>query len=150
MGTRPPTRRRLLGLHRRERLSAPRQIEGWPLIVVRCSTAFSLRRKCDVACSVRLMIEVSKFRLADGVTQEDFLTKNADYQQRFAYQQEGLVRRTVASGLDGEWLAVSLFRSMNDARRSTTEAMTSPIAIEFNAQLNPTTLSTEYFKELPG
>jgi hypothetical protein len=99
---------------------------------------------------MRLMIEVSKFQLAADVTNEDFLTKNADYQQRFAYQQEGLVRRTVASGLDGEWLVVTWWRSMNDARRSTTEAMTSPIAIEFNAQLDPTTLSTEYFKELPG
>jgi hypothetical protein len=96
------------------------------------------------------MIEVSKFRLADGVTEEDFLTKNADYQQRFAYQREGLVRRTVASGLDGAWLAVSWWRSMNDARRSTAEANTSSIAIEFNALLDPTTLSTEYFKELPG
>jgi hypothetical protein len=96
------------------------------------------------------MIEVSKFRLADDINIEDFLAKNADYQQRFAYLQPGLLRRTVASGLDGEWLAITWWRSMNDARRSTSAATTSPIAVEFNSRLDPTSLITGYFKELPG
>jgi hypothetical protein len=96
------------------------------------------------------MIEVSKFRLLADVSAEAFLEENADFQQRFVYQQEGLVRRTVASGLDGEWLAVTWWRSMNDARRSTFEASTSPVAIAFNALVEPESVSTEYFKELPG
>jgi hypothetical protein len=96
------------------------------------------------------MIEVTKFRLADGVSAEDFLEKNADYQQHFVYQQPGLLRRTVASGLEGEWLSITSWRSMKDARRSATESLTSPIALEFNALLKPTTTSTEFFKELPG
>jgi hypothetical protein len=96
------------------------------------------------------MIEVSKFRLKSGVTVEEFLEMNADFQQRFIYQQEGLVRRTLASGLDGEWLAITWWRSMNDARRSTSAALTSPIAIAFNAFVEMPSLSTDYFKELPG
>jgi len=96
------------------------------------------------------MIEVAKFRLADGVSTEDFLAKNADFQQRFIYQQPGLVRRTVASGLDGEWVSITWWRSMKDARRSTTESLTSPIAMDFGALLKPRSLSVEYFKELPG
>lgn len=96
------------------------------------------------------MIEVSKFRLASDVRSEDFLEMNADYQQRFAYQQEGLLRRTVASGLEGEWVAISWWRSMKDARRATSEATKSPIALEFSSLLDPTSLFTEYFKELPG
>jgi hypothetical protein len=96
------------------------------------------------------MIEVSKFRLADDIRSEDFLEKNAHYQQHFAYQQEGLLRRTVASGLEGEWVAISWWRSMKDARRSTLEATTSPIAIELSSLLDPASIVTEYFKELPG
>ena len=96
------------------------------------------------------MIEVLKFRLIDGISVEDFLRKNADFQQHFVYQQAGFLRRTVASGLDGEWLAISWWRSMDDARRSLSEAMTSPISIEFNLLLDTTSQTTEYFKELPG
>ena len=61
---------------------------------------------------MRIVIEVSKFRLVGDVTTEVFLEKNADYQQRFAYQQDGLLRRTVASGLEGEWVAITFWRSM--------------------------------------
>jgi hypothetical protein len=96
------------------------------------------------------MIEVSTFRLAGGVSAEVFLEKNAEYQQRFVYQQPGLLRRTVATGLEGEWLSITSWRSMKDARRSATESLTSPIALEFSALLEPTSISSEFFKELPG
>ena len=81
------------------------------------------------------MIEVSKFRLVGDVTTDDFLEKNADYQQRFAYQQDGLLRRTVASGLEGEWVTITFWRTMTDARRSAAEALTSPVAMEFQSLL---------------
>ena len=47
------------------------------------------------------MIEVSKFRLVGDIITEVFLERNADFQQHFAYQQDGLLRRTLASGLMG-------------------------------------------------
>ena len=96
------------------------------------------------------MIEVSKFRLASGVSTEVFLESNADFQQHFVYQQEGLIRRTVASGLDGTWGAITWWRSMNDARRADKEAATSPVAVAFNDLLDTASIETEYFKELPG
>lgn len=96
------------------------------------------------------MIEVSKFRLRVDIGPEDFLERNADYQQHFVYQQEGLVRRTVASGLDGEWIAITWWRSMRDATASASSASTSPVADDFNALLEPTSIVSEYFKELAG
>jgi hypothetical protein len=96
------------------------------------------------------MIEVSRFRLSTGTLAEDFLERNALYQQRFAYQQNGLLRRTLASGLDGEWIAITWWRSMRDARASAAAALTSDVADEFNSLLEPTSVVTEYFKELPG
>ncbi|HUZ40060.1 MAG TPA: hypothetical protein VMU68_01515 [Acidimicrobiales bacterium] len=96
------------------------------------------------------MIEVTRFRLAREMNTAEFLERNAEYQQAFIYKQKGIVRRTVASGLDGKWIAITWWRSMKDARRSTAEALTSPIAIEFSLLLEPDTIVTEYFKELPG
>jgi hypothetical protein len=96
------------------------------------------------------MIEVSKFRLLSDVGAEEFLEKNAEFQQHFVYQQEGLVRRTVASGLDGEWVSITRWRSMKDARRSAAGALTSPDALEFSSLLDTSSITTQYFKELPG
>jgi hypothetical protein len=96
------------------------------------------------------MIEVSKFRLLSDVSTDQFLEKNADYQQRFVYQQEGLVRRTVASGLEGEWVSITWWRSMNDARQSATGALTSSVALEFGSLLDTSSIATEHFKELSG
>jgi hypothetical protein len=96
------------------------------------------------------VIEVSKFRLVGDIITEVFLERNADFQQHFAYQQDGLLRRTLASGLEGEWVAITFWRSMTDARRSAAEASTSPIAIAFQSLLESGSIDTEYFKELPG
>jgi hypothetical protein len=96
------------------------------------------------------VIEVSKFRLNGEVGPEEFLERNAEYQQHFIYQQAGVLRRTVASGLDGEWIAITWWRSMTDARRSHSELSTSPVAAAFTSMLDTATVETEYFKELPG
>jgi hypothetical protein len=96
------------------------------------------------------MIEVAKFRLIAEIQPEDFSERNAHFQQHYAYQQDGLLRRTVASGLDGEWIAITWWRSMNDARRSATEALTSSVAIDFTSMMEPSSVVTDFFKELPG
>jgi hypothetical protein len=96
------------------------------------------------------MIEVSKFRLLSDASADEFLEKNADFQQHFVYQQQGLVRRTLASGLDGEWVSITWWRSMKDARRAASEALTSPVALEFSSWLDASSIETEFFKELPG
>jgi hypothetical protein len=88
--------------------------------------------------------------LVGDIITEVFLERNADFQQHFAYQQDGLLRRTLASGLEGEWVAITFWRSMTDARRSAAEASTSPIAIAFQSLLESGSIDTEYFKELPG
>jgi len=96
------------------------------------------------------VIEVVKFRLNGDVGTEEFLERNADFQQHFIYQQDGVQRRTVASGLEGEWVAITWWRSMNDARRSISAASTSSVAAAFTSMLDPASIETDYFKELPG
>jgi hypothetical protein len=56
----------------------------------------------------------------------------------------------VASGLDGTWVAITWWRSMKDARRSQSQASTSSVAAAFTSMLDPSSVETDYFKELPG
>jgi hypothetical protein len=96
------------------------------------------------------MIEIVKFRLNDDVRPEEFLERNADFQQHFVYQQEGVQRRIVASGLDGAWIAITWWRSMKDARQCQSEQSTSSAAAGFTSMLDPSSVETDFFKELPG
>jgi hypothetical protein len=96
------------------------------------------------------VIEVTKFRLNDATNVEDFVVVNAKYQTDFAYQQMGLRRRTVAPGLDGEWLALSVWSSKSDVHRANEEAVHSKVAQEYEGCIDPSSKTVEYFKELPG
>jgi hypothetical protein len=96
------------------------------------------------------VIEVTRFRLNVATSVEDFVAINARYQTDFAYQQEGLRRRTVAPGLGAEWLSLTVWGSKSDARRAEGAAALSIVAKEFEACLEPSSKTVEYFKELAG
>jgi hypothetical protein len=96
------------------------------------------------------VIEVMKFRLNDATSVEDFVAINAKYQTDFAYQQVGLRRRTVAPGLGGEWLSLTVWGSKSDVHRADEEVALSIVAQEFEACLEPSSKTVEYFRELPG
>lgn len=64
------------------------------------------------------VIETMTFRLADSADVEAFLAADKRLQSDFAYQQQGLLRRTTARGAgdrSGEWIVVDLWASAEDA-----------------------------------
>jgi hypothetical protein len=99
---------------------------------------------------VGTVIEVLRFQLNEGTSVDDFVAINDTYQTEFAYQQQGLRRRTVAPGLDGEWLVLTIWSTKSDVRHAEREAENSPVARAFEACLDTTTKSVQYYKELPG
>lgn len=62
-----------------------------------------------------MLIETATFRLVDGVSVDEFLEIDARFQEDFAYQQKGLLRRTTARSDDGTWLVVNLWDSPESA-----------------------------------
>jgi hypothetical protein len=61
------------------------------------------------------VIELTTFRLRDGVDEATFVAADAAAQAGFFYQQPGLARRTTARGADGEWLVVTVWGSRESA-----------------------------------
>ena len=61
------------------------------------------------------VIEILRFRLADGADEAAFLQADKRVQAEFAYQQPGLVRRTAARGDDGGWVVIDLWHSAAQA-----------------------------------
>ena len=50
------------------------------------------------------LIEIMTFRLQPDIDDDDFFAADAVVQADFAYQQAGIVRRTIARADDGTWL----------------------------------------------
>ena len=96
------------------------------------------------------MIEVSRFHLKGQRSVDEFLAANERFQRDFAYQQKGLVRRTVARGPAGAWMSLTVWRSMRHVEGASLAAETSPVALEFTEFIDPSAIVTEYFDELPG
>lgn len=62
-----------------------------------------------------MLIENATFKLADGISVDEFLAVDARFQEDFAYQQKGFLRRTTARSDDGTWLVVNLWDSLESA-----------------------------------
>jgi hypothetical protein len=62
-----------------------------------------------------VIVEVTTFKLASGVSEESFLAADGRAQTGFFYLQRGIVRRTTARGADGTWSVVTFWGSEDDA-----------------------------------
>ena len=97
------------------------------------------------------MIELTTFRLREGVDEATFVVADAAAQAGFFYQQPGLVRRTTARGEDGEWLVVTLWGSATSADAAAaalTDPATNAAAGPYLDCLGETTVRR--YEPLPG
>ena len=58
-----------------------------------------------------MLIVTAVFSLVDGADEQEFLAADARFQEEFAYQLKGHLRRTTARGDDGRWIVISWFDS---------------------------------------
>lgn len=65
-----------------------------------------------------MLIELSTFRLVHGTPVDEFTAAETDLATEVLYLQPGFVRRTAATNPDGDWLALSVWRSPADADRA--------------------------------
>jgi len=77
------------------------------------------------------VVEITTFRLADGVSEAAFLEADERVCTDFSYRQPGLLRATTARGEGDEWIAIVLWRSGEDADAAAALAETDSAATEF-------------------
>ena len=95
------------------------------------------------------MLEITRFRLKDGAGTSAALEANAQLQTGFAYQQPGLLRRTVASGETG-WIVIDLWRSAADADACAERWPDDPIVAAFLEFVDGTSVVNERYETLGG
>jgi hypothetical protein len=94
------------------------------------------------------VIELTRFRLREGVDEADFRMADARYQTEFAYRQPGLLRRTTASSEEGEWAVIDLWRTPGAAEACRRRAAEDPVAQAYAAMVEPASVDAATYLEL--
>ena len=98
------------------------------------------------------LIETMTFALRDGADEEAFLAVDKRLQSDFAYQQPGIIRRTIARGTgprSGEWIVVDLWWDAESADACTQRWETDQLAQEFMAFVDRDTVDVRRYEDLP-
>ena len=93
------------------------------------------------------IVEVTTFRLADGVSDESFLALDKRVQTELVPNRPGFLRRTTARHGD-EWLVVTLWWSEDDAAAFERETEGDPLQDEFAKAVEAGTLHSTRFVTL--
>ena len=94
-------------------------------------------------------MELTTFRLRDGVDEQTFRAADAEA-QAFFHLQPGLLRRTTmrdAAG-SGEWLVACLWSTWAQADAAAAAARTSEVMQAFDALVDPASVAVRRFESL--
>lgn len=95
------------------------------------------------------MIEIVTFGLGAAVDVDEFLAADAAVQQRFAYRQPGIVRRTTATAADGSWAVITQWATEADADAARDAGASSSEVAAFDALVDGASVEVRRFRPLP-
>ncbi len=93
------------------------------------------------------IVEVTTFRLAEGVRDESFLALDRRVQTELVPNQPGFMRRTTARH-GGDWLVVTLWASDDDAAAFQRAVEGHPLQVEFEQAAEAGTLHLARYETL--
>lgn len=93
------------------------------------------------------VVEITTFRLADGVSDEFFLALDKRVQTELIPNRQGFLRRTTARH-GGEWLVVTLWSTEDDAAAYYRETQDDQLQVEFARAVESGTLHSTRFETL--
>ncbi len=93
------------------------------------------------------IVEITTFRLAEGVSDESFLALDRRIQTELVPNQPGFLRRTTARH-GGEWLVVTLWASADDAAAYQKAVEGNPVQVEFEQATEAGTLHLARYSTL--
>jgi hypothetical protein len=93
------------------------------------------------------VVEVTRFRLADGVAEDAFLALDRRLQTELVPNRPGFLRRTTARR-GGDWVVVTLWSSEDDASSFDHATVSDPLVLEFARQVAPGSLQSARYETL--
>lgn len=91
------------------------------------------------------VVEIVRFRLAEGVTEDQFLVDNGRVESDHVVHQPGFLSRATAHGEDGEWLIIVHWESAGAADASTDGFMDAEATQAFLGDIDGDTYSMKRY-----
>lgn len=93
-------------------------------------------------------VETIRFRLREGMEDDDFLRRNHEVQTKYMEQRPGFISRETSRSEDGEWLVVVHWATAADAERTISEFFGAPETQEFLAAVDTGTVSAGRYEQV--
>src|SRR4051812_13434636 len=98
------------------------------------------------------LIETMTFKLREGADETAFLAVDQRLQSDFAYQQPGIIRRTIAPGRGahtGEWIVIDLWSQASHADACAQRWESDPLPGDFRAFVDRASVAARRYEDLP-
>jgi hypothetical protein len=83
------------------------------------------------------IVEIAQFRLANGVSEQDFLREVEDVQNNFLSRQSGYIDRELLKSGEGQWIDIVHWSSMEKAQLVAEVMLKDPSALGFLQKIDP-------------
>ena len=87
-----------------------------------------------------LIVEIAQFKLAAGVSDEDFLHEAEAVQKNFLEKQSGYIDRELLKDKDGQWVDILHWNSIGEAQKAAEVMMADPATQGFMQKIDPSSV----------
>ena len=88
----------------------------------------------------KLIVEIAQFKLASGVTDEEFIKEAEVVQKNFLEKQSGYIDRELLKDKDCQWIDILHWNSMEEAQKAAEIMMKEPTAQGFMQKIDPSSV----------
>jgi len=85
----------------------------------------------------KFIVEIAQFKLASGVTDEEFVKEAEAVQKNFLEKQSGYIDRELLKDRDGQWVDILHWNSMEEAQKAAEIMMKDPATQRFMQKNRP-------------
>lgn len=96
-----------------------------------------------------MIVEITQFKLVDGVTEESFLQDATNVQKGFLEKQVGYAgTRELLIGNDGEWVDIVYWESLENAQKAQEATMGSEICMPMFQKIDPSSIKMLHLEQM--
>ena len=96
----------------------------------------------------KFIVEIAQFKLASGVTDEEFTKEAEAVQKNFLEKQSGYIDRELLKDKEGQWVDILHWNSMEEAQKAAEVMMKNPATQGFMQKIDPSSVKMLHLEQV--
>ncbi len=96
-----------------------------------------------------LIVEISQFKLASGMSEEEFLKEAEEAETTFFEKQGGYIGSELLKDKSNQWAKVTNWNSMEDVRKAAKAMLNSPVAQSLMQKIDSSSILCNFYEKVP-